>query len=239
MTLVGSSTENPSITQRLAAYGPTALVLSGFFAALGTIFLVLFFALEAPGLLSSGTETWTPLGRTNDALIGLAALVAIAAAFRLHQSWGTRAAGTSRVALVIGLVALLGVGIIQLPFAAGLISSAIAGPLVTVGLGGIGVWVFLVSLGRADQALNRTLRWIGIVTGVGYVLLPVAFFAAGGSGAIEDPQALFQSPFLIIAFTASVLSSQIGYPIWAIWLGRRLLADRRPGWSEAGRESTT
>lgn len=36
---------------------------------------------------------------------------------------------------------------------------------------------------------------------------------------------IFQSPFLIIAFTASTLSSQFGYPIWAIWLGRRLQSD--------------
>ena len=221
----GSSAYPPTTTiDRLAAYGGMSALASGALAALGTVFLLLFFTFEAPEIVSGGTEQWTPLGRTNDALIGLAALAAIPAAFRLHQSWRPRAASASSVALAVGVISLLGVGLIQLPFAVGLVSSAVAGPLVTVGLGGLGLWVLLVSLGRADAALGGGLRWIGVATGVGDILLPIGFFAAGGSNAIADAEAVFQSPGLLVAFTASILGGQIGYPIWAIWLGRRLRA---------------
>jgi len=212
----------------LARYGAISALASGTLAALSAVFLVLFYAFEAPAILQSGSsEAWTPLGRTNDALVGLAVLAAIPAAFRLHLSWGTRPSASASVrgaALAVGLVSMVGLGLTQLAFAAGQVSSSVQGPIATLGLGGVGLWVVLVSLDRADQALRGTLRSVGILTGVGNLLLPLAFFAAGGAAAIDDPQSVLASPLLLVGFMAGILSSEIGYPIWAIWLGRRLRA---------------
>ena len=220
--------QDPYASAVLARYGATSALASGILAALSAVFLVLFYAFEASALLESGsTEAWTPLGRTNDALVGLAVLAAIPAAFRLQLSWDTKASGSrsvSRVALGVALVSMVGLGLTQLAFAAGLVSSSVQGPIATLGLGGVGLWVLLVSLGRADPALGGRLRWIGVLTGVGNLLLPLAFFAAGGAPAIEDPQSVLASPLLLVGFMAGILSAEIGYPIWAIWLGRRLRA---------------
>jgi len=64
------------------------------------------------------------------------------------------------------------------------------------------------------------LRWLGAAIGAGNLLLFVGFYSAGGSAAIADPKVVFESPLLLAAVMASLLA-QIGFPIWAIWLGRR------------------
>jgi hypothetical protein len=221
----GSMQAQSGIAGRLARYGASSALASGILAVVSAVFLILFYALEAPGLLESGnTEAFAPFGRTNDALIGLMALVAIPAALRLHQSWRTRTAGpglANSAGLAIGLVSMIGLGIFQLLFAAGLIGAKAAG-FSTLGFGGLGLWVLLVSAGRADEALRGGLRWIGIATGIGNMLLPVAFVGAGGTQAIDDPEAVLRMPLVLISFIAGVIASEIGYPIWAIWLGRRL-----------------
>ncbi|HYN69592.1 MAG TPA: hypothetical protein VEX41_05225 [Candidatus Eisenbacteria bacterium] len=222
------STQAPiGLAERLARYGAGSALASGILAALSAVFLVLFYAFEAPAILESGdTNAFAPAGRTNDALLGLAALAAIPAAFRLHQSWRMktgRSSTASTASLALGVTSMIGLGIFLLLFAVGLISAKASG-FSTIGLGGLGLWVLLVSAGRADNALRGRLRWIGIVTGIGNLLLAAAFVGAGGTEAVDDPEAVFRMPLLLVGFLAGVIASEIGYPIWAIWLGRRLRA---------------
>jgi len=222
------STQAPiGLADGLAGYGAGSALASGLLAALSTVFLVLFYVFEAPAILESGdTTAFAPLGRINDALVGLFALAAIPVAFRLHRRWRVKTGATttaSTAALPVGLASMIGLGTFQLLFAVGLIAPKAAG-FSTIGLGGLGLWVFLVSAGRAEEALRGRLRWLGMATGIGNLLLAAAFVGAGGIEAVDDPEAVFRMPLLLVGFLAGVIASEIGYPIWAIWLGRRLRA---------------
>lgn len=213
--------------ERVAAFGAPALLASGVVAALGTVFLFLTFATQASTIMEPVTEL-SPPDRAANALTGLSMLVAIPAAFRLHQSWRIRAPGASSAALAIGVVSLLAYGLLLLLVAGEFVRFRDASVATVVLLGGIGVWWFLVSAGRADPALGGIVRWLGVAIGVGNVLLVVGFFGGGGSGAITDPNVVLQSPLLLVGAIASLFGGAIGYPIWAIWLGRRLAAGGRP-----------
>lgn len=218
----GASTEGPASTiEKVAAFGPTAALESGVVVALGTVLLLLTFVSQASTIMEPATEL-TPLDRAANALTGLGMLLAIPVAFRLHQSWRTRAVGASGTALTIGVVSLLGYGLAMLLLAAGVSRPGDQATYSVVPLGGIGVWIFLVSFSRADHELRGVLRWIGLAVGVGNGLLVIGFYGGGGPAAVKDPSVVLESPLLLVGVFASLLSSQIGYPIWAIWLGRRL-----------------
>lgn len=221
MTATGRSIgEVTTITARLAAYGAIALLASGLVAVISTVLLVLTFATQASTMMEPVTEM-TPLDRAANGLMGLSLLVAIPAAFRLHQSWRNRAAGASTAALAVGVASLLGYGLLQLVLAGAFFRPADVGVISIVPLGGIGVWILLVCLGRADPALTGVPRWLGVAVGVGNVLLLLGFYGGGGAAAIADPTVVLESPLLLVSVMASLLALAIGYPIWAIWLGRR------------------
>ena len=211
------------MSARLAAYGAIAALVSGVVAALGTAFLFLTFATQASTMLEPVAEL-TPLDRAANGLGGLAMLIAIPVAFRLHQSWRAGAPLLSGTALAIGVISLLANGTLLLVFAADVFNADDVGTLSIVPLAGVGLWIILVSVGPADRALGGIVRWIGLAIGAGNLLLLVAFYGGGGVAAVNDPKLVFESPLLLAGVFASLLSAQIGYPIWAIWLSRRLQA---------------
>jgi hypothetical protein len=226
-----------TMTHRLAAYGAQAAVVSGVLSVVGTVVLLLFFALESPTVIASANSNlWTPLGRTNDLLVGLSALTAIPLAALLRERWHVGATGASgasgetrateatgaTVAYAVGLVAMLGVGAFGVSSFANLISLTSLGALGTGSLAGLGLWQIIVSLRSDEPALRGRLRQVGIVSGIGFVLELVAFLAIGGSGGIADPQAALRQPLFVAIAGVGLLASFIGYPIWSILLGRRL-----------------
>jgi hypothetical protein len=79
-----------------------------------------------------------------------------------------------------------------------------------------------VNAGRAVPSLHGRLRSVGIVAGVGYALLLVTTLAYVSSGS-SDPAVAFQNPVFAVTAGLGFLGAYIGYPAWAIWLGRRLL----------------
>ena len=220
--------------ERLAAYGARAAIVSGVLSVIGTVFLLLFFALEGPALLETGsTEVWVPLGRTNDAIVGLAALAAIPLAARLHVIWARRNPGASGATFTIALVALLATGIIQLVYAGNLISSATQTLLIGPLFGGVGAWILAVSLAGAVDALRGRLRWVGVIAGLGYVFLFATTIIYAGSGG-ADPATAFQNPLFAALAAIGLLGLNFGYPVWAIWLGRRLSREDREPSTEHG-----
>jgi hypothetical protein len=204
----------------LARHGATAALASGILAALGAISLVLFGIFGGPAGTQSGASEPSPFVRLSDGFGGLAVLAALPAAFRLHAAWRARAADASRATLAIGVASLLGYAVVVLQYAAGVNDPSIQGPLTVAGLGGIGLWILLVSLARADPALDGHLRKLGVATGLGNLLLFVAYFA-GGPTSLSSQPFLPWSPLLLVAYAAGSISSQLGYPIWALWVGRR------------------
>jgi hypothetical protein len=211
------------MTHRLAAYGAQAAVASGVLSVVGTVVLLLFFALEAPAVVAGGnSDLWTPLGRTNDLLVGLSGLAAIPLAALLRERWRAEApAATATYA--VGLVAMVGVAAFGLSSFANLVPLTALGALGTGSLAGLGLWQLFVSLRSADPALSSRLRQVGIVSGIGFVLELVAFLAVGGSSGTADPQAALRQPLFVAIGGVGLLASFIGYPVWSIWLGRRLL----------------
>jgi hypothetical protein len=211
------------MTHRLAAYGARAAVVSGVLSIVGTVVLLLFFALEAPAVISGGdSNQWTPLGRTNDLLVGLSLLAAIPLAALLRERWPIgKPAATATYG--VGLVAMIGMGTFGFLSFASLVSLTSLGALGTGALAGFGLWQLFVSLRSADPAISGRLRQVGIVSGIGFVLELVAFLAVGGSSGVADPQAALRQPLFVAIGGIGLLASYIGYPIWSIWLGRRLL----------------
>lgn len=221
MTSITSPNQAPTAVERLAAYGPRAALASGVVAALGTVTLFATFATQASTLSGVPAEQ-TALDRMANGLIGLSALIAIPVAFRLHLSWRTQAVGASATALMIGVVSLLAYGLLSLVLAFGPFRAGEIGSLIVVPYGGIGLWLLLVSLGRADRAIGGgVLRWLGVAIGLGFVFLPFGFFFGGGAEAAKNPALTFELPLLLVSALVSLLAGQIGYPIWAIWLSRR------------------
>lgn len=219
---VRSAPGRTSVVDRLAAYGASAAIASGVLSVVGTVFLLLFYALEAPALVESGGG-WVPFGRTNDALVGLTALAAILLAARLHTTWRARAPVASTAAFAVAIVTMVATGVIQLVYAANLVSTATQLMVVGPALAGTGAWLVAMSIGRAASSVGGALRWIGVAAGIGYILLFAAsvFYSAGNL----NQQAMRENPPLLALFGVAVLASQVGYPVWAIWLGRRLRAE--------------
>jgi hypothetical protein len=216
------------MTHRLAAYGARAAVVSGVVSVVGTVALLLFFVLEAPTVVASGSsDLWTPLGRANDLLVGLSGLAAIPLAALLRERWPSDAAGANAT-FALGLVAMVGMAVFGFSSFANLVSLTSLGALGTGSLAGFGLWQVVASLRAGDPAMSGRVRLIGIVSGIGFILELVAFVAVGASSGVADPQAALSQPLAVAIGGVGLLASYIGYPIWSIWLGRRLLRLTEP-----------
>lgn len=94
-------------------------------------------------------------------------------------------------------------------------------PLASVALAGLGSWLLAINLGAADAAIAGRLRQLGVAAGIGLPLQVLAFLAVGPS-VLSDPRVALSNPIFVVLLGLSVLGLGVGYPIWAIWLGRRL-----------------
>lgn len=206
--------------EAMARYGPKSALASGVLMLVATVFLFAFYALEAPAILAQGADRWVPLGRTNDALIGVAALAAIPLAALLHESWRSRAAVLSTIVFVIAVAGLVLIGIVQLVYAVNLISTATQSLLTVGGWLGIGIWLIAVNAGKAHPALGGVLARLGVAAGVGFIGVGAAVVLLGD--AVSDPEAALTNPLAIVAGLSGALALSIGYPIWALWTWRRL-----------------
>jgi hypothetical protein len=204
-------------------------ILSGAIDLIGFVFLLLFFALEAPRWVQSGEPDTPPLlGNLNDASFIFVALFMIPLAVVLNKMNWRQSPTFSLISLIIGMTGMLATAIIQALYVPRLIQTSQQAVLLGTALFLIGLWMILVNaLGRAAN-LPRGLAWLGIVSGVAIVLLPVAVIAIGGSTFLDDPSIALSNPLFMFAFAAGVLGFSIGYAIWAILLGRLFLTGKLP-----------
>jgi hypothetical protein len=200
-------------------------ILSGIVGLVGTIFLILFFSLEAPQILQSGEPSTPPLfGTLNDATFVLVALCLVPVALALHARERSQEPALSWIALTIGLASLLAVAITQVLYVPRLLSSVQQSPLLTTSLGTMGLWLLVANaLARRGGTLPRGLSRLGIAVGLSLMLMPVTYFAAGGSDMVNDPSAGLSSPLVIVGFVLPMLGIGIGLPVWAILTGRFML----------------
>lgn len=204
-------------------------ILSGAIDLIGFVFLLLFFALEAPRWIQSGEPDTPPLfGTINDASFIFIALFMIPVAVALNKINRSQHPTLSLISLIIGMTGMLATAIIQALYVPRLIQTAQQGILLGIALFFIGLWMILVNaLGRAAH-LPRRLAWLGILAGISIILLPVAVIAIGGSAFLDDPSIALSNPLFMFAFAGGVLGFSIGYAIWAILLGRLFLTGKLP-----------
>ena len=202
-------------------------ILSGAIDLIGFVFLLIFFALEAPRWIQSGEPATPPLfGTLNDASFIFVALFMIPLAVVLHKIIRRHNPTLSLISLIIGMAGMLVTGIIQGLYVPRVIQTAQQGILAGIGLGLIGLWMILVNtLGRTTN-LPRGSAWLGILAGVSIIQLPLAVIAIGGPAFLDEPSIALNNPFFMFAFAAGVLGISIGYAIWAIWLGRLFLTGK-------------
>ena len=204
-------------------------ILSGAIDVIGFVFLLIFFALEAPGWIQNGEPNTPPLfGTLNDASFIFVALFMIPLAVVLDKMNRRHSPTFSLLSLIIGMTGMLATAIIQALYVPRLIQTAQQSVLLGTALFCIGLWMILVNaLGRAAN-LPRGLAWLGIVAGVSIILLPVAVIGIGGSAFLDDPSIALSNPLFMFAFAAGVLGFSIGYAIWAIVLGRLFITGKLP-----------
>jgi hypothetical protein len=213
----------------VVTYAGWSAILSGALDLIGFVFLLLFFALEAPRWIKSGEPNTPPLfGTLNDASFIFVALFMIPVAVALNKMNRSQSPTLSLVSLVIGMTGMLATAIIQALYVPRLIQTQQEVVLLGIALGFLGLWMILVNaLGRAAN-LPRGLAWLGIVAGVSIILLPGAGIAIGGSAFLHDPSIALRSPLFMFAFASGILGFSIGYAIWAILLGRLFLTGKMP-----------
>lgn len=191
-------------------------IASGFVWIVQYIFLGLMFALAV-----------SPYGRLSDISFVIAALLMLPfmGAFYLlfrpeHQLW-------SLLGLLVGIVGIGYFSIAQIRLIFGQITFEQNTPQAMMAIGLIGVSLLIFNLlARTETQFPTVFVWLGII-----------FSALMAQGVITSPffsqQALAMTsgglsfaklnPFMYVLLAAFAIS-QIGYPVWAIWLGRLILS---------------
>jgi hypothetical protein len=204
---------------RLANNISLAAFITGVMAIVGLIAIILFFGLEAPTATANSQQFhfWGTLSDVSAPLTMIPLLVVILALHRFERS---RAPVFSQVAAIVGVVGALGVTILQVLLIARVLSfEQEVGPVV-VANGVVGVWQILANyLARLQQVLPSRLAWLGLAVGVAEALYPVLFQILGGASFYST----IGSNYVLLTLTGVIfLVSYVGFPIWAIWLGRAL-----------------
>jgi hypothetical protein len=172
--------------------------------------IVAILALIAIGIFFAGVK---PFGPINDLLLGTMGLLMIPIAIGLNQ---IEPPGTLRtLAMIVGIVAMLGLAAHQILLVTGKVKinnyDRITEPTLAfmqIAFGVIGLWLIAVNFfARNLTLLPSGLMIVGYLAGAGFVLMPVAYWRVG-----------MQHP---LTYMTGILW-QIGFPIWAIWLGNVL-----------------
>lgn len=222
-------------TDRRLRYAGWSAYVSAGIAIIGAIALLLFYGLEAPQVLATGSNSQQVFGPLSDyaglfqylAMLPLTvALYQLAPARKQRQSW---------VAAILGLTGLLTAALAQFLLVAHIIDVTVNLRIILVGIVFIGMWLVAANrLARASGALSQRLTLLGTFTGamlaaLGVLTLLMMMAYAISSTAIANLGTfLLDNPVLIgaiiVVLTPALLAYFIGVPVWLIGIGRRLLA---------------
>ncbi len=132
----------------------------------------------------------------------------------------------SRIARLLGIIGILIASIAQIILLFKIIDlkQSIWGNL--VGLGLIGIPVFIMSLHYlSSHAIPTGFNWFGIVLGIAMVIgIPAGFFFLDELHAVQNGTLVWAetSPLIYPAVLAGVIT-QIGFPVWLLWTARLIL----------------
>jgi len=198
-------------------------IASGAVTIVAAVVLVIFFLVEAPGLVESGdVDRITVFGSTNDALIAVALLLLIPVAIFIARS-----EEPGRLSRVAGLLGLAGLGmgtVFMVTTAIRVIDYGTNSFLIGVAFAMVGTWLLTLNMTAGAKAVvSRGSRWAGIFAGLGFLLIG-AFGAIAGPSAMADPTSLMSYPILVALLGAGTAGLHLATPVWAILTGRRWLA---------------
>jgi hypothetical protein len=163
------------------------------------------------GCISAYAIVGGPFGTLND--IGNASIGVLGAVLAVRLSRQARGSGGGVALAIAGAtVAVAGSALVI----SGRTGWFLAGLVSTVGLAGIGAWLFGVSSGPAAATWPRSLRRLGILAGG----LMAAGIAAAPGVALGLDDAATAPAWAWLALT-SWLGTYVALPIWAVRFGRR------------------
>lgn len=222
-------------TDRSLRFAGWSAYVSAGLAIVGAIALLLFYGLEFPQAIATGSDSAQFFGPLSDYAGLFQFLTMLPLTVALHQLAPARNQRLSRVAEILGITGLLTAALAQFLLVAHIIDFTVNLPIVLVGMVFIGVWLAVANrLGRASGALSRRLTRLGVFTGAmfaalgGLTLLFTLAYAVNPTAIANLGTFLLDTPVLagtiIVLFTPALLAYFIGVPIWLIGIGRRLLA---------------
>ena len=168
----------------------------------------------------------SPFGFLSDISYMLGALLTLPFMWAFYLFYRSDYGLVSLLTLLLGILGVIVINVAQFRLVIHQLTFEQNLPQVVIGAGLIGIAITLFNLlGRANAQLPGGFTWLGIVVGVMMamgILLALFFgkeFFAIMSGNLDWSKA---NPFMLVVITATFLS-QLGYPVWGIWLGRMLL----------------
>ena len=171
--------------------------------------------------------TVSPYGTLSDISYLLAAILMLPFMLAFYSLFRPDQPTATLLALLVGMAGVLLIAVAQIRLMIGQISLEQDMPTVSLGTGLIGISILIsILLSRSNPQMPNGFVWLGIVIGVflavvgilGGVLLPKDIYLLVTGGL--DWSNL--NPLLYVVFVAAPIS-QLGYPVWAIWLGRLIL----------------
>lgn len=152
-------------------------------------------------------------GIATDVSSVLQAVFMIPVALAVYVLLRPHAPGLALAAMIIGILGMLVTAVLQSLLVAGIRTYQQVGATVIDAGAAVGIWLLLSSFAaRRGGAFPRGLIRLGMIVGAGYLVMVAGFRA----GELESP----------LFYVGSVIAN-FGYPVWAIWLARRVLTEPR------------
>jgi hypothetical protein len=182
---------------------PTFLRFAGWAALSSAVAIVL---MVATAILGSTLR----LGNTFSVVVVILMALLIVVALALYLILRSVVPAMSLAATAIGILGMLLTGAVHvLAMASALSPDQFNTTGEGIGPAGIGLWLLLANyLALQSKALPRGLTWIGLIAGAGWLMSGVGALIGGSQN---------------LPFSIGPLGIFLVSPIWAIWLGRRLL----------------
>ncbi len=151
-----------------------------------------------------------PWGTVNDLVSIVQMLFALPLVPALHRILASHAHSASLLAACIGAVGMLAAALLQILLVLGRIEFRQQIRAVMVAGAAIGLWLLLAAvLSLSSGALPGVVAWLGLISGLGYVVTALGYFVGG-----QESRVFRWGAFVVM----------LGFSLWAIVLGRVLLS---------------
>jgi hypothetical protein len=201
---------------------PSLAIVSGILGILSFGCLVAY--ITTPTLQMQASGVVSPVGKLLlrvDFLSSMVqAMLMIPVAIWLHRNGGRRSPGFDRSVMILGVVALGGVGLLRL---AALVDAAVSDILFMVPTGLVGVWLVAVNWDN-PRALPAWMRILGGIAGICLFGVGLNFLFNGGLAVFsKGPLAYENDVDFHIGLGLTGFPGFTLFPIWSVLLGLRLL----------------